>query len=249
MSETTDRVCATCATANPETRRFCRQCGAVLARPTADRASPPKSVRAVRRLPTVIGAVAGLVAVAATAGLLSRGGGGRHVAAPPPTSTAAAPRASTTVTSAALRAPARIDPATIKASASSVLPADGPFTYGAGNTLDGNLDTAWNDGSPGSGAGEKLTYRFAGSVQLTSIRLVNGFASTPELFAQNARIRAVVVLTDAGRFPLTLADVPERQELVMDFGRTSSVVLDVVTTYPGSAYEDLAMTEIEFFGR
>lgn len=243
MIETTERVCAACAAANPESRRFCRQCGAMLAPPPP--AAPPKSVRATRRLPAVISAIAGLVVALVGAGVLSRGGS----KAPAPSVSRNIVPTTLTASTAPPRAPARIDPTTITASASSVLAPEPGVTYGVGNTLDGNRDTAWNDGAPGSGAGEMLTYRFASPVQLTGIRLVNGFAASPELFQQNARIRAVVVLTDAGRFPFTLTDVADAQELTADFGRTSSVVLDVVTAYPGIVYEDLALTDIEFFAR
>jgi len=188
------------------------------------------------------------VVVAVGGGVVSQIGNERRPLDPvlsvPTTTTVTAVVASTVP-----RAPVRIDPTTVTAAASSVLPPEEGVSYGIRNTLDDNMNTAWNDGAPGSGAGEKLTYRFAGPRQLVGIRVVNGFASTPELFQQNARIHTVVVVTDTGRFPLSLADVPERQELTMDFGVTSSVILDIVTSYAGTTFEDLALTEIEFFAR
>lgn len=237
--------------ANPDSRRFCRRCGARLAPaggPAAvPRPKPPASVRPDRRLPVVLSALAGVLVVGVTAGIVSRGGDGQ-----PPSGPAAPVPPTTAVTveaPAALRDPARVDPATITAAASSVLPPENGFSYGIRNTLDDNPSTAWNDGAPGSGAGEKLTYRFAGPVQLVGIRVVNGFASTPELFQQNARISGGVVVTDGGRFPFSLADVADRQALTMDFGRTSSVVIEVTSTYSGTHFEDLALTEVEFFVR
>lgn len=155
-----------------------------------------------------------------------------------------------TVTTAAAVAPAprRIDPTTITATASSTLPDDGPYTYGVKNTLDGNLETAWNDGALGPGVGERLTYRFRSPITLTSVGLVNGFASTPELFKENARMRNVVFVTDTARLPVTLPDSSARQELNLAFGRTGFVVIEVVSVYPGSKYEDLALSEIDFTG-
>lgn len=238
--------CPTCAASNPEGRRFCLQCGARLAAPPPASPPPaPKSHRPNRRLPGIVSAVVGLVAVAVFAGVLTRGGGDEDVATSPTSATTATTAAPTTVPVA----PARIDPTTITAVASSVLPPEGVFTYGINLTLDNNLETAWNDGAAGAGAGEKLTYRFSRPMELVTVNLVNGFASTPELFLANARIRAMIVVTDGGRFPVTLNDVATRQEITMNYGRTASVVIEVVSVYPGTRYEDLALTEIEFIAR
>lgn len=238
--------CPTCAASNPEGRRFCLQCGArLVAAPPAAAPSAPKSTRPTRRLPAIISAVVGIAVVGAFAGVLTRDNGDEAPNAAPSTSVAP----TTVVVTTAVPAPIAVDPRTITATASSVLPPDGAITYGINNTLDKNPETAWNDGAAGTGAGEKLTYRFDRPLQLVTVRLVNGYASTPELFKENARIRAAVLVTDAGRFPVTLPDVADRQDITMDFGRSASLVIEVVSVYPGTKYEDLAVTEVEFLSR
>ena len=153
--------------------------------------------------------------------------------APPPTPTATPQLAG-------------LDPVAITASATSTLPPDGELTYGPGNTVDGDLQTAWNHGTGGDAAGEILRYDFANPVDLVTIGVVNGYAKSEELYAANHRLRDVVVRTDAGAFPLTLADTVSHQELTASFGITTSAEILVVTVYEGSDYDDLAVTEVDF---
>lgn len=256
-------ICPQCGLQNFAGRDECVKCGALLHRPAApptmaSPASRPTSrltfepLEATAPIPKVtstpkrtrsralaVVAVAVVVVLGVVAALVASRGDDE----PKDVATAA----QTTLTTVA-PVPAKVDPATITASASSTLPDEPPYTYGVKNTLDGNPETAWNDGAPGSGAGEKLTYKFARPVRLTSIRLINGYASNPTLFQQNARLRNVVLVTEAGRFPFTIGDVFDRQQFDIDFGRTSSLVIEVVSVYPGTKYEDLALSEIEFYG-
>ncbi len=243
-------ICPACGVSNPPERTFCSHCAAPLtgqSRTTTPIPVVSSAPARRRRGPPLFLIVVVLVLVAAGVVLVNRGGDDKESASPPPTTVAP----STTVTAVpttAPRAPTRIDPSTITASATSTLPDEAPYTYGIKNTLDGNLETAWNDGAPGAGAGEKLTYRFRSPVDVKTIGLINGYASTPELFKQNARIRDMVVVTDFARFPVTLSDSLARQELNLAFGRTASVVIEIVSVYPGNRYDDLALTEIDFAG-
>jgi hypothetical protein len=140
----------------------------------------------------------------------------------------------------------------VRAAASSTQHRDGAITYTAANTLDGRPETAWN--SDGQGAGAVLTYTFAAPVDLTSITVLNGYqktrpgrgGTTVDLFALNQRARAVRVVTDAGSAEWTLRDDRAPQTLSRTFGRTRSVRLQVVSTYPSSKYDDLAISEVRF---
>lgn len=127
--------------------------------------------------------------------------------------------------------------------ASSFLdPIDG-ITYGPTNTIDGDIETAWNSDAPDSGGlGETLTFRFAEPVGLTAIRLVNGYAKGPEIFDANHRIRELEVRTDAGVQRVSLLDTSEEQEIAFEFGTTSKVELEVVEIYEGSGFDDPALT-------
>lgn len=137
--------------------------------------------------------------------------------------------------------------------ASSHLPPDGEITYDPGNTVDGDPTTAWNSDAPGTdGRGQVLTYRFTEPVDLRAIRIVNGYAKNPDIFAANHRLREVEVRTDAGAQRVSLLDTDEQQEITFDFGLTSKVVLEVVDVYTGDGFAnpdltaDLALSEIGF---
>ncbi len=141
----------------------------------------------------------------------------------------------------------------ISVTASSFLGPDGDITYGPGNTVDDDLLTAWNSATDGADVrGQTLTFRFTEPVGLTAIRLVNGYAKDPDIFAANHRIRELEVRTDGGVQRVSLLDTSEEQEITFDFGTTSKVQLEVMEIYEGSGFDnpeltsDLALTEIDF---
>jgi len=158
------------------------------------------------------------------------------------------PSASQTATSTAATEPTKVDPGSIQAQASSELPPENGLTYGIGNTLDGDTQTAWNsNGSQvGTGVGQVLSYRFAGRVHLRRIELVNGYAKNDSVFRRNGRINAVAITTDAGTFEVSLEDSQQPQTVEQDFGVTKAVSLRVLSVYEGSKYRDLGLTEIAF---
>jgi hypothetical protein len=140
----------------------------------------------------------------------------------------------------------------VRASASTTQRPDGSISYAAANTLDGRAATAWN--SDGQGAGATLTYTFAAPVDLTSITVLNGYqkvrtdsdGKTVDLFALNQRVKALRVVTDAGSADWTLRDDRAPQSLARAFGRTRTVRLEVLATYPSRKYKDLAVSEVRF---
>ena len=236
-------ACAACREPNPASRLLCQRCGALLEPPQAPLPAllaPGASWR--WRAPLVLLAIAAVgAAAAAVLGAALRSDGRLS---PPP-----APPVPTTAHAAAAPAPVRVDPRSISASASSEHPPADKVTYWIRNTLDGDTRTAWNSygAVDGSGVGQTLTYRFSSPVRLVRIDLVNGYAKTAELHADNGRIRGVVILTDRRRLRAAFSDTASRQRLDRDFGMTRKVTLRVASIYPGARYTDLALTEIAFW--
>jgi hypothetical protein len=232
-------ACPACREPNPATRLLCQRCGALLQpaqAPLPASLAPGASWR--WRAPLILLAIAAVgAALAAVLGASLRSDG------------RLSPSAATTARTTAASAPVQVDSRSISTSASSELPPDGGVTYSIRNTLDGNTRTAWNNHSAvrGSGVGETLTYRFSSPVRLVRIDLVNGYAKTAELRADNGRIRGVVILTDGHTIRATLSDTASRQRLNRDFGLTREVTLRVRSIYPGARYTDLALTEIAFW--
>jgi hypothetical protein len=148
---------------------------------------------------------------------------------------------------------ATVGPDRISVVASSFLPPDGSITYEPANTIDDDLQTAWNSDTPDDdGRGQTLTYRFTEPVTITSIRFVNGYAKNDDVYGANHRIQDLVVHTDGGSRLVTLLDTPDHQEIAFEFGYTSKVTLEVQEIYPGDGFADtslsadLALTEVEF---
>ena len=234
-------TCPTCREPNPAARLLCQSCGGLLEPPQAPLpASLAPGTPRRWRTPLILLAIAA-VAAAAAAGLTSslRPEGRLAPSARPPAPSARA----------AAEAPVQVDPGTISARASSELPPDGTVTYSIRNTLDGDTRTAWNSHGAvdGNGVGMTLTYRFPSPVHLVGIALVNGYAKTPRLRADNGRIRGVVILADQRTVRVTLADTPSRQRLDQDVGMTRKLTLRVTSIYPGTRYRDLALSEITFW--
>ena len=143
----------------------------------------------------------------------------------------------------------RIDPSSIDATASSELPPDesAGSDYFVENTLDGDPTTAWNDNVEGPGIGQTLTFRFADRVRLARIKLLNGYQKPPDLFARNARIERLHLVTDTKTAAVTLDD-SEVWQTVRLRARTASVTLRIDSVYPGTSFSDVGLSEIVFFG-
>ena len=143
--------------------------------------------------------------------------------------------------------PAKLDPSLISATATSTLEPTDQLDYVAQNTLDSNLATAWN--SDGSAEGESLNYEFPRSVRIDRIRVVNGYAKSDKVFDENARIREVEIITDAGGAVMREFDDSDQwQTINVDSGNTSTLEIRIVSVYPGNGtYPDTALTEIEFW--
>lgn len=94
--------------------------------------------------------------------------------------------------------------------------------------------------------GETLRYRFPKPVELTSIRLITGLAGSDTSFSDSGRIREARVTTDSGSITIVLSDSRLPQAVQAEFGVTSVVNLEVLSVYPGSRLEDVALSEIEF---
>jgi Nicotine adenine dinucleotide glycohydrolase (NADase)/Double zinc ribbon len=235
-------ACPACRELNPASRLLCQRCGALLEPaqaplPASLAPGAPWRWRAPLLL-LAIAAVAALAAAMLGAALKSDG-----------RLSLSAPSVPTTARAAAAPAPVKLDPRSISASASSELPPADTVTYSIRNTLDGNRRTAWNNHSAvdGSGIGETLTYRFSSPVHLVRIDVVNGYAKTAKLRADNGRIRGAVIGTDRRTVRASFSDTTARQRLDRDFGMTREVTLQVTSIYPGARYTDLALTEIAFW--
>lgn len=241
-------TCPRCGEPDPGDRRWCPRCGAQLYTVAPGRRPGPGRRRTEpiprRRAPLIVAAIVAALAIIALVLFVGR--------EPAPQVTDDAPVAvvePTAPPTTAAPQPAMLE--VVEATASSTHDRDGGISYDPSVTLDGDPTTAWNDGVRGSPAGEWLEYRFAAPVLIDRIDVVNGYDKTTESgdrFEQNARIRGARLQFERSDVPVTFDDTREPQQVAGPFGPTCRIRLVVDSTYRGTEWQDVALSEIAFLG-
>ena len=242
-------TCPSCGAGQPATNRHCEQCGARLSQsalPVAPR--PLGGMTAGTRALAVLGSVIGVVIVLAV--LLNLFSGGDDTTAG---DTVAGDDGGSDVsesTSTTATAPLQqIDPIDVRCSSEL-----NDTTLACGNLIDRSAEP-WNDAGL-QGVGATMTFTFAEPVALTQIHFIN--LEDDVRFQRNYRIRGVEIQAD------DLPGLPIIDEIANDNARphvvtvntlgTAQVIISVNSTHPsepvdGKAFEELAVQEIEFWGR
>lgn len=148
--------------------------------------------------------------------------------------------------------------------ASSNLSPSSKYDYEPSNCFDFNYQTAWVEGVDGQGIGEYLTYEFSPhQPRITKIIVANGYIKSKAAYQTNSRPKKLkVYLNDQPHAILNLKDVYAEQTFEVDpIGNGNradyralqdlpnwTLRFEIVDVYPGSKYEDTAITEIYFDG-
>lgn len=141
--------------------------------------------------------------------------------------------------------------------ATSALTSKSGIYYGPENTIDGFLDTCWQDGNGGDnedGVNEVLSYGFNKPVELKRIHIVNGNVLSENKYQENNRLQMVKIelflegeLMDG--YSMVFQDEYNRDGETVEM--PSSITCDraeitVADVYTGSRYHDLCVAEVEF---
>ncbi|MFT6282018.1 MAG: hypothetical protein ACJA0U_002151 [Salibacteraceae bacterium] len=147
--------------------------------------------------------------------------------------------------------------------ATSSLPRQGKHNYNVKNIFDLNYKTAWVEGVPGYGIGEKITYTFPGDhPRVTQIIIVNGYVISEEAWFNNSRVKTLNVYFNNELFAtLHLKDTKNDQVFEFDpigYVRTEkdkgkdtpnwTLSFEIVEVYEGDVYDDTAISELYFLG-
>lgn len=141
-----------------------------------------------------------------------------------------------------------------RVSSSSQLPSDRYGTYGPYAAIDGSEETAWVEGVPGPGTGEWIQLTFPGTIELHVLGFDVGFDKDADLFAKNNRIKkATLVFSNDEQTSLSFEDARGLQEFSMARApgpnvETTSIKIIIDEVYPGTAYDDTCLAEIEVWG-
>lgn len=241
------QTCPRCGAANGPRRVVCGRCGAHLSPRSV--APPPEAVvdepvqvtaaSPVRwRLILVIVTVSALVGTAAGSLVWMRVRGEKPAVAAPVFDRTVYPEQ-----------PGPLE--TAEVSATSTLPPRGSITYAAELVVDGDPQTAWNEGAePGRGEGESLQMHLAQPAWVARLLIRNGYQKDQATFFDNARAaRLLARFDDGSRYELVLLDRMGEQVVELPVpALTRMLVLEVITAYPGVHYEDLALSEIVVHG-
>lgn len=244
------RPCPWCGAPNSPARVLCGRCGADLAEGGADAPPAPSSDfvaeprgrrRSQRRWPLVVGVLAAVV-VGTVFGVLVYLQVGPFREAEP----VAQP---TFDEEAYPERPERLTVASV--SASSTLPSEGDASYEPAMAADGDISTAWNEGAPGAGDGESLTFHLDERSWVEEIVIWNGDQEDERAFRANARASTVLLAfdEDGPRFEVDLD--PGTGPQVVDLPDpvlTRRVTLRALEVVPDDRYDDLAISEVEILG-
>lgn len=262
-------TCPACGNANPPSRTFCQRCGQVLdtraplgpvapAAPVA-RPSPPSASGGIPSwLPIVagIGVLAGVGFVLASIVMRPAPVAPGATTVPSVTFTPTLPpSAAAPSTSGAVSAPPAesVQLTLTGAAASSVV--GNKEKFDAAKVIDGSLETCWQEGSAEE-KGEWVEVTF-GTSRLDYVVIYSGYQLSNDAYRANRRPENILVSVNGGApVAFVLADSEQPQRLdVDDTPGATTVRIEIVTTfdpeatsYPGSPFDDLAISEIRAFG-
>lgn len=153
----------------------------------------------------------------------------------------------------------------VEVEATSTLAPEGKQSYDAENILNGSRSSAWIEGAEGNGIGESITITKTYDIELDdSLRdeesiffyelcIVNGYTRTDKAWKENGRVKKLAFYFN-GKYmgDLELEDTQKPQFISLSGlnlsgykGRPSSFTFRIMDVYPGTKYEDTAITGIE----
>lgn len=147
-------------------------------------------------------------------------------------------------------------------SATSTLESQSGNTYDVSKLEDGKRSTAWVEGVKGNGIGQRIMITFDEpygdekdlKIPFHGMIITNGYSKNADIWTKNGRVKKLLVWLNSKKMCyLELDDdlYPQQffwtSNLVM-VGPSDVVSLEIVEVYPGSKYEDTAISDLGFHG-
>lgn len=147
-------------------------------------------------------------------------------------------------------------------SATSTLASQSGNAYDIANLEDGQRNTAWVEGIKGDGVGQRITLTFSEpdgddkqvKIPFHGLLITNGYSKDASVWSKNGRVKKLLVWLNSKKVCyLELEDDLYPQEFIWTpnlvmVGAGDVINLEIVEVYPGSHYEDTAISDIGFFG-
>ena len=133
--------------------------------------------------------------------------------------------------------------------ATSTLSPEYGNTYDAPLAMDGSVSTAWVEGVAGQGSQQSITLFLDQTCMVSGFDIHSGYQKTQSLFYKNSRPEILhITFSDGSGETISLGDAMGVQHIVLSHPvETGKVVFTIETVYPGSDYEDTAISEISLF--
>ena len=237
--------CPSCGAAQAASNRHCEQCGARLGQGTVPVAPRPlaSASAGARALTIILAVLAGVVLIALLYTSITGYGSSTDE------TSATSDPSETTLSTPVVGTIRQITPIDIRCSTQL-----NDTNLGCSNLIDGTTDY-WNDLSL-RGVGAVITVAFAQPVQLEQVQFLN--IENDASFRRNYRVRGVEIVAD------DLPGLPFIDEIPNDNNRphavttptlgTTQLTIRITATWPSEAidrraFDELALDEIEFWGR
>lgn len=141
-----------------------------------------------------------------------------------------------------------------KVVASSSLKPQGRANYKAANINDRNEKTAWVEGVKGYGIGQWVMFQgLSEDIQITSINILNGYVKSDKAWRENARVKYLKVYCN--NKPICIFELKNSRSIqsfdvkdLLDDYLVKTLKFEILDVFPGTKYQDTAITEIYFDG-
>ena len=130
---------------------------------------------------------------------------------------------------------------------SSIL--DPKVSYAPENLFDNQRGNAWAEGNPGIGVNEWLKFNFNSPVDMTAIKLWNGYQRSYKHYNDNARIQKLSFGIDNSTgviYDVKNQKIAQKIELKEKI-KGKDFFLKIKAAFPGNKYQDLVLSELLFY--
>ncbi|MEY9110510.1 hypothetical protein ABH999_006706 [Bradyrhizobium yuanmingense] len=119
-------------------------------------------------------------------------------------------------------------------------------SYDAANLFDASTGTAWVEGASGNGIGEWIAIEFETLRRVKSIHVQNGYQKSPDIFANNNRVRQIRVLFSGGESQTFILDDKLSAQLLTLRPPVSAHWMQFIIddVWAGNRYTDTAITKL-----
>ena len=132
-------------------------------------------------------------------------------------------------------------------SSSSNMAPQGNVTYDARNVIDGNPSTAWTEGAPDSGIGEKIFFKSSSEQKVSHLQIMNGYCKSEDLYMKNNRVKNIrIVFSDGTSIDRSLTDEFANYDLIVltEPVFCNEFYIEITDVYKGTHYDDTCISEI-----